>query len=124
MEFAFPSRFATLRIFNACCLNDYFDRITLLDGNNPRGIDVGVMIRKGFNADPENLRSPADDRKTTRLDYIFVDKSLEPAVQGADFFRQGLLCRCKQCPGPRPPRLTNDVEKASNRCPTTVVLDL
>jgi predicted extracellular nuclease len=51
----------TLRLFNAKYLDNYFDRIVLLDGNDARGIDVGLMIRKGFNVTIENIRSHADD---------------------------------------------------------------
>src|SRR5438552_17848164 len=37
----------TLRIFNDTYLDNYFDRIISIDGNDPRGIDVGLMVRKG-----------------------------------------------------------------------------
>lgn len=39
---------SALRLFNAKYLGNYFDRCLLIDGNDPRGIDVGVMIRKGL----------------------------------------------------------------------------
>ena len=32
----------TLRIFNDTLLDNYFDRIISIDGNDPRGIDVGL----------------------------------------------------------------------------------
>jgi endonuclease/exonuclease/phosphatase family metal-dependent hydrolase len=51
----------TLRLFNAKYLNNYFDRIVLLDGNDARGIDVGLLIRKGFKANIEAIRTHADD---------------------------------------------------------------
>ncbi len=51
----------TLRLFNAKYLDNYFDRIVLLDGNDSRGIDVGLMVRKGFNATIESIRTHADD---------------------------------------------------------------
>lgn len=51
----------TLRLFNAKYLDNYFDRIVVLDGNDSRGIDVGLLVRKGFNANIENIRSHADD---------------------------------------------------------------
>jgi endonuclease/exonuclease/phosphatase family metal-dependent hydrolase len=50
-----------LRLFNAKYLANYFDRIVLIDGNDSRGIDVGLLIRKGFVATIENVRSHADD---------------------------------------------------------------
>lgn len=53
----------SLRIFNHDYLSDYFDRIILLDGNDPRGIDVGLMIRKGFDGSVENIRSHVSDVK-------------------------------------------------------------
>jgi predicted extracellular nuclease len=53
---------ATLRIFNALYLKDYFDRLVLLDGNDPRGIDVGLLIRRDLNmVTLENVQSHADD---------------------------------------------------------------
>jgi endonuclease/exonuclease/phosphatase family metal-dependent hydrolase len=51
----------TLRLFNAKYLDNYFDRIVLLDGNDSRGIDVGLLVRKGLRADIEAIRSHADD---------------------------------------------------------------
>ncbi len=51
----------TLRLFNAIYLDNYFDRIVLLDGNDPRGIDVGLLIRKGLKLDIGNIRTHADD---------------------------------------------------------------
>jgi hypothetical protein len=48
----------TLRIFNNEYLSDYFDQIVLLDGNDPRGIDIGVLVRKGFSGRiARNLKS-------------------------------------------------------------------
>jgi hypothetical protein len=51
----------TLRIFNHDYLSDYFDQIVLLDGNDPRGIDVGVMVKKGFKGRIENIRTHVDE---------------------------------------------------------------
>jgi endonuclease/exonuclease/phosphatase family metal-dependent hydrolase len=245
----------TLRIFNARYLKDYFDRLILIAGNDPRGINVGLMVRREFKADLMQIRTHADeepsghflfssnrlntkvigaatysrdclevdvnvagkpltllvnhlkaqdikkgkdsstarrlsqakdvarlvqavqdrkrlpivlgdlnkdshesaydgsldplvnnsllydpfaaqlapaelwshyytgDRKVSRLDYILLDKSLKTAVQGVEFFRQGLTPACKQYTGPRLPKVTDKLE-ASDHCPTTVVLDL
>jgi hypothetical protein len=51
----------TLRLFNAVYMGNYFDRIVLLDGNDPRGIDVGLLVRKGLKLDIGNIRTHADD---------------------------------------------------------------
>ena len=51
----------TLRIFNDTYLDNYFDRILLIDGNDPRGIDVGLMIRKGFSGRIANIRTHVDE---------------------------------------------------------------
>lgn len=51
----------TLRFFNALYMKNYFDRIVLLDGNDPRGIDVGLLLRKGLKAEVGAIRSHADD---------------------------------------------------------------
>ncbi len=51
----------TLRIFNDTYLDNYFDRIISIDGNDPRGIDVGLMIRKGCAAQIVNVRTHVDE---------------------------------------------------------------
>jgi endonuclease/exonuclease/phosphatase family metal-dependent hydrolase len=51
----------TLRLFNAKYLDNYFDRIVLLDGNDPRGIDVGLLLRRDLKADIKAIRTHADD---------------------------------------------------------------
>jgi hypothetical protein len=51
----------TLRIFNDEYLDEYFDRMILLDGNDPRGIDVGVLVRRGFAAKVVGIRTHVDD---------------------------------------------------------------
>lgn len=48
---------AALRIFNQQYLSHYFDRLFLMDGNDGRGIDVGICVRKGFDAKVLGLRS-------------------------------------------------------------------
>lgn len=52
---------AALRIFNQQYLSHYFDRIFLVDGNDGRGIDVAICIRKGFQADVLGLRTHAHE---------------------------------------------------------------
>jgi endonuclease/exonuclease/phosphatase family metal-dependent hydrolase len=53
----------TLRIFNNEYLSNHFDRILLVDGNDPRGIDVGVLLRKGFAGKITAIRSHVDEAK-------------------------------------------------------------
>jgi endonuclease/exonuclease/phosphatase family metal-dependent hydrolase len=36
----------TLRNFNHEYLDDYFDQMILVDGNDPRGIDVGILVKR------------------------------------------------------------------------------
>ncbi|HEY0954880.1 MAG TPA: endonuclease/exonuclease/phosphatase family protein [Roseateles sp.] len=50
-----------LRLFNAKYLGNYFDRILLVEGNDPRGIDVGMLLRRGLKVDVRAIRSHADD---------------------------------------------------------------
>ncbi|MFS8981113.1 hypothetical protein PO002_43180 [Cupriavidus necator] len=49
-----------LRLFNAKYMRNYFDRCVLVDGNDPRGIDVGLLVRKGLSAEIRAIRSYAD----------------------------------------------------------------
>lgn len=51
----------TLRIFNDQYLDDYFDRILLIDGNDPRGIDVGFLVRTGFKVEVTSVRTHVAD---------------------------------------------------------------
>jgi predicted extracellular nuclease len=60
----------TLRIFNHDFLSDYFDRIYLIDGNDPRAIDVGFMVRKGFAGEVANLRTHMDETKKGAGDSV------------------------------------------------------
>ncbi len=50
-----------LRIFNQQYLSHYFDRIFLVEGNDGRGIDVGILVRKGFTAKVLGLRTHAHE---------------------------------------------------------------
>ena len=51
----------TLRIFNASFLDDYFEQMISIEGNDRRGIDVGLLLRKGLDAEILNLRTHADE---------------------------------------------------------------
>jgi endonuclease/exonuclease/phosphatase family metal-dependent hydrolase len=54
----------TLRNFNHEFLSDYFETIISLDGNDPRAIDVGLLIKKDKVGDirVSGLRTHIDDR--------------------------------------------------------------
>ena len=51
----------TLRNFNDIFLDDYCDRMISIDGNDPRGIDVGLLIKKGVKVDILAIRTHIDD---------------------------------------------------------------
>jgi hypothetical protein len=65
----------------------------------------------------------SSEKKTSRLDYILVDQTLQGAVTGAEFYRLGLTPKCTQVVGARLNNLV-DTEEASDHCPTTIVLNL
>jgi endonuclease/exonuclease/phosphatase family metal-dependent hydrolase len=50
-----------LRNFNHIYLDDYFDRQILIDGNDPRGIDVGLLLRAGFPGEIQDVRTHVDE---------------------------------------------------------------
>lgn len=53
----------TLRIFNDTYLDNYFDRIISIDGNDPRRIDVGLMVKAGLDVGIINIRTHVDEAK-------------------------------------------------------------
>jgi endonuclease/exonuclease/phosphatase family metal-dependent hydrolase len=73
----------TLRMFNRLYCDNYFDRIISLDGNDPRGIDVGVLIKRSFKADVLNIRTHADEalngkflKSSSRLDTSSTSEAI------------------------------------------------
>jgi endonuclease/exonuclease/phosphatase family metal-dependent hydrolase len=80
---------ATLRIFNALYLKNYFERMVLIDGNDPRGIDVGVLIKRGLKVDLEQVRSHADD--AFPRGWLPGSNRLSTAVLGAATFSRDCL---------------------------------
>lgn len=73
----------TLRIFNSMYCKNYFNRIISIDGNDPRGIDVGLLIRKGCNIDIVDVRTHADDAKdggflpsSSRISAVNIGKAI------------------------------------------------
>jgi len=74
---------STLRIFNHKFMDDFFDRVILLDGNDARGIDVGLLLRRDLKVDVLEIRTHADDAlaggflpTSTRLDTKNVGKAI------------------------------------------------
>ena len=52
----------TLRNFNDIYLNNYFNHIISIDGNDPRGIDVGLLIKRSrTDITIEQIRTHFDD---------------------------------------------------------------
>ena len=51
----------TLRVFNEQYLDQYFGEIILLEGNDPRGIDLGFLVRRGLEATLVGVRTHIDD---------------------------------------------------------------
>lgn len=51
----------TLRNLNESYFDEYFDRMLRIDGNDPRGIDVGFLIRKGLKVEVLNIRTHVDE---------------------------------------------------------------
>jgi len=62
----------TLRLFNDQYLSGYFDRMVLIEGNDGRGIDVGLCVRKGYNA-------------TIKRDSVSNDDYVSTSSQGANW---------------------------------------
>lgn len=80
----------TLRIFNETFLDEYFDRMILIDGNDPRGIDVGLLIRKGLDAKVVNLRTHIDEPDKNKTIKRTAFLNLGYMVSGAIFSRDCL----------------------------------
>jgi hypothetical protein len=51
----------TLRNFNDTYLDNYFDRLICIDGNDPRGIDVGLMIKERAPVQIVGIRTHVDE---------------------------------------------------------------
>src|SRR5262249_7452048 len=80
----------TLRIFNETFLDGYFDRMILIDGNDPRGIDVGFLMRTGLKADILNVRTHIDDAEKGKTIRRTAFLNLGYMVTGAIFSRDCL----------------------------------
>ncbi len=79
----------TLRIFNAHYLKDFFDRMLLIVGNDPRGINVGVLVRRDCEATIEQVRSHADEEPDGS--FLFSSNRLNTKVIGAATYSRDCL---------------------------------
>jgi exonuclease III len=81
----------TLRNFNKIYLDDYFERIISLDGNDLRGIDVGILIKRGRNdIKVDGLRTHIDDPEPNKHIIRRSVPGMGYLVTGAIFSRDCL----------------------------------
>lgn len=82
----------TLRNFNynKDYLNKYFDRLISIDGNDPRGIDVGVLIKRGVDVAVLEVRTHVDDPQKGKTISRQSVANFGYRVQGAVFSRDCL----------------------------------
>ena len=84
----------TLRCFNDEYLSGYFDRMILLEGNDGRGIDVGLCLRFGLAATVTGIRTHVDEvdprGSAQRVNRYFDSKGQTIAVAHALFSRDCL----------------------------------
>jgi endonuclease/exonuclease/phosphatase family metal-dependent hydrolase len=76
----------TLRNFNDEYLNQYFQKMILFDGNDARGINVGLMVRRGLDIDTLNIRTNIDEPEQGET----VTRQAGGVVEGALFSRDCL----------------------------------
>jgi predicted extracellular nuclease len=79
----------TLRLFNAKYCGNYFDRMVMIDGNDPRGIDVGVLIKRGLKVDLEQVRTHSDD--SHKGGFVFSSNRLDMKMVGDASFSRDCL---------------------------------
>lgn len=85
----------TLRCFNDEYLGGYFDRMLLFEGNDPRGIDVGLCIRSGCPVKIEQLRTHIDEvnpaaERAKHVSRYYSESTGELTVYNALFSRDCL----------------------------------
>ena len=87
----------TLRLFNDQYLNGYFGQMILMEGNDGRGIDVGLCIKKNLKINCTGILTHVDDldpnRKNTTSDSVqryYNDVTNEITVVNALFSRDCL----------------------------------
>jgi endonuclease/exonuclease/phosphatase family metal-dependent hydrolase len=80
----------TLRVFNETYLDNYFDRMICIDGNDPRGIDVGLLLKKDLDADIQNIRTHIDEAEKGKSIHRTFFMNSGYWVTGAIFSRDCL----------------------------------
>ena len=85
----------TLRLFNDQYLSGYFDRMILIEGNDGRGIDIGLCVRKDCPVTISGIHTHMDDldpgnKNATRISRYFSESTGEIRVDGALFSRDCL----------------------------------
>lgn len=80
---------SVLRLFNSKYMQNAFDRILLIDGNDARGIDVGFLVRKGVAARILDIRTHVDD--ATNGGYLDKSNRLNSRVVGQAVFSRDCL---------------------------------
>jgi len=80
----------TLRNFDHIYLDGYFDRMVSIDGNDLRGIDVGVLLRKGLDVKIINIRTHIDDADSGEYVTRQSVANFGYVVRGAIFSRDCL----------------------------------
>ena len=79
----------TLRIFNNTYLDNHFEHMILIDGNDLRGIDVGLLVRRGAPVFIEQIRTHIDDpiepsKPVTRQSIANFGYSVKNAIFSRD----------------------------------------
>lgn len=87
----------TLRLFNDRYLSGYFGQLILIEGNDGRGIDVGLCIRKGLKVSIPGIRTHVEeldpsrkDKSITSVRRYYNDSTNELTVSYALFSRDCL----------------------------------
>jgi endonuclease/exonuclease/phosphatase family metal-dependent hydrolase len=87
----------TLRLFNDQFLSGYFGAMILIEGNDGRGIDVGLCIRKDVKASVTGIRTHVDEldpnrknKTATSVNRYYNDSTSELTVINALFSRDCL----------------------------------
>lgn len=81
----------TLRNFNNMYLSDLYEEIVCIDGNDPRAIDVGLMIRKRSGLKVTGIRTHVDDPNDATKPVIRSHKAgFGYSAQNARFSRDCL----------------------------------
>jgi len=80
----------TLRNFNSEYLNNYFDRIISIDGNDARGIDVGFCVKAGVKVEITGFRTHIDEPELEKTIRRYPGTNGGFAVENALFSRDCL----------------------------------